>query len=114
VNETHFMEVFCSNKKLVKNIFFVNALQNAFVNRVVKICLHVLKHQVNIPMIFCDEDLMELNNVLMKDFFENGDLSEGPLSIGSVLESFKYFFECVGLFVGFVHDFPYMTVGPRS
>jgi hypothetical protein len=86
------MEIFCSNKQLIKNIFFVNTFQNVFVNRMVKISLHVLKYQVYIPIIFGNEDLMKLNYVSVRDFFENGNLSEGSLSISRMLEGFEYLF----------------------
>ncbi len=58
----------------------------------VKICLHVLKYQVYIPIIFCNEDLMKLNYVSVTDFFEDGNLSEGSLSISRMLEGFEYLF----------------------
>lgn len=111
MDKAHFVEILCANQKLIKHIFFVNALQDVLVNGVVKVCLHVLKNQIYVPMILANKHLMKLDDIRMLYFLEYGDFPESPLSIGSVLESLKYFFEGIGFFTGLMDYFPDVAIG---
>ena len=86
------MKILCTDQGLIQNVFFVNVFQNIFVNGVVEIGLHVLKNQVDITTIFGNKYLMKLDDILMFDFFENGDLSKSSLGVSGMLKSFEYFF----------------------
>ena len=54
---------------------------------------------------------MKFDDVGVLCFFKYGDLSEGSLGIGSVLESLEYFLEGISFFIGLMEDFPDVSIG---
>ena len=49
---------------------------------VVEVCLHELENEIEILIIFCADDLVQLDDIGMIQLLKEGDLSEGALCIG--------------------------------
>lgn len=62
-----------------------------------EICLHELEDEVEILVIFCADDLVELDDVGVIEFLEEDDLAEGALSVGGMLESIEDLLESKGV-----------------
>lgn len=62
-----------------------------------EICLHELEDEVEILVIFCADDLVELDDVGVVEFLEEDDLAEGALGVGGMLESIEDLFESKGV-----------------
>lgn len=62
-----------------------------------EICLHELEDKVEILVIFCADDLVELDDVGVIEFLEEDDLAEGALSVGGMLESIEDLLESKGV-----------------
>lgn len=80
----------------------------------VQIGLHELEHEVDVLVIFCAEDLVELDHILVVELLEKHYLAVGALRIGRVLESIEDLLEGQH-FLGFlVFDLPDLTVGSAT
>lgn len=55
---------------------------------------------------------MKLDNIGMFDIVEESDFSEGPLGIGGMLESIKYFLESYDSFGPLIDRLPDVPVSP--
>lgn len=62
-----------------------------------EICLHELEDEVEILVIFCADDLVELDDVGVVEFLEEDDLAEGALGVGGMLESIEDLLESKGV-----------------
>ena len=71
----------------------------------------VLKDKVNILIIFCAEDPLKSNDILMRQTLQHHDLAIGPLRISAVLKGVEYFFKSVDLAGLFIKHFPDMPIG---
>ena len=79
-----------------------------------QICLHMLKYQVQIFIVFRFDYWFELNYVRVVNLMQNGDFTICSLRIDIILKGVKYFFKCKGLFGGFLDNFPDVTVSPTT
>lgn len=62
-----------------------------------EICLHELEDEVEILVIFCADDLVELDDVGVVEFLEEDDLAEGALGVGGMLKSIEDLLESKGV-----------------
>ncbi len=79
-----------------------------------QICLHMLKYQVQIFIVFRFDYWFELNYVRVVNLMQNGDFTICSLRIDIILKGVKYFFKCIGLFGGFLDNFPDVTISPTT
>ena len=79
-----------------------------------QICLHMLKYQVQIFIVFCLDYWFELDYVRVVDLMQNGDFTICSLSIDIILKGVEYFFKCIGLFSWFLYDFPDVAVSSTT
>ena len=78
---------------------------------VVKVSFHVFEHQVQILIVFGPHHLLEPDDGAVLQFVEEGNLAEGALGVGGVLECIEYFLEGEGLSGLAVGDLPDVSVG---
>jgi hypothetical protein len=62
-----------------------------------KVCLHELEHKVEILVIFGTDHLVQFYDVGVIKLLEEGDLAEGPLGVGGVLEGIEDLFQSEGI-----------------
>ena len=93
---------------------FSCCINNSLLDNIVEIGLHVLEHQVDILIIFCPKYIVQLDDVGVFDIVQKGDLSEGSLGIGRVLESIEYFFQSYHSFCFLIDSFPNVSICSRS
>ena len=59
-----------------------------------QIAFHVIGHDINILVVVCAEDVLELDNVLVStQLLQEHDFAKGSLRVGSVLERIVTFFQ---------------------
>ena len=103
---------------MVDDVLFVLFLQMLFIgvltNERMQIDIHMLKHQVNIFVVTCPQNILQNYDVWMLQLLQKHDLSVSSLSICGVSESIEVLFESFD-FVGlFVDDFPNYAVGTAA
>lgn len=62
-----------------------------------EICLHELEDEVEILVIFCADDLVQLDDVGVVELLQEDDLAEGALGIGGMLEGIEDLLEGKGV-----------------
>lgn len=72
VQELSRMHVFKRLEQLVHDILLVDLLQNIRADHCMQVCLHVLKHQVDVPVVLCLHDVQqparhEQNSILQRE-----------------------------------------------
>ena len=84
----------------------------SLIDCVIEISVHVLEDEIDVAGGEGGEHLVQFDYVGVIDLFQDGDLTEGSLGIGAVLEGLEDFFEGeeLGGLIEFGH-FPNMTVG---
>lgn len=106
------MHILDALQNLVDYVLLVHFLQNAGSDDCMQIGLHVLKHQVNISIIFCLVHVGQLYYILMVQFIQKHDLSEGSLCVGGVLKCIEYFFQSHrSILAPLIEGLPYDSVG---
>ena len=90
----------------------MDVLKDILRDNIVKICLHKLKNEINISIVFCFYCIVYFYDVCMIDLPQYFNLSVSPLCICSVLEGIKYYFKCAYFFSVFFLDLPNMPVSP--
>ena len=105
------MHVFQTFETLVDNVLFVNVFQNVSSYNSMQVRIHKIKHKVNVPIIFCSYSILQPNYILVtRQFLQKYNLTECPLSIGSILESIEVLLECYNFLGPFVDGLPHNTV----
>lgn len=92
MNNVGFMQILNSFDQLVKNVTIVKIFEDFLSDSIVEICLHELKNQVQIFIVFRSNDSVEFDNVLVIDLVEEDDFAVGALGVGGMLKGVKYFF----------------------
>jgi hypothetical protein len=64
---------------------------------IMKVGLHELEDKVEILIIFSPNDLVQFDYVGVVKLLQEGDLAEGALCVGGVLEGIEDLFECEGI-----------------
>ena len=54
-----------SLQKLPNDELFVNVRQDACSNHEMQVCLHVVKSQINISIVFCLDNMLQFDNVIV-------------------------------------------------
>ena len=104
------MKIFESFGDLINDIPNVDVFEDIFRDNIVEICLHKLKNEINISVVFCLYCIVYFYDVAMIDLPQYFNLSVGPLRVCGVLEGVKYFFKCVYFFSVFFLDLPNVPV----
>jgi len=91
------MEILHSLENLIHYVPIMQILQNFLTNSVVEISLHKFEYQIEIFVILGTDDIMQLDDVGVRQFMQIHDLAIGPLSVDRMLERIKYFFKSQGL-----------------
>lgn len=108
VGAVHVLECF---EQLIHGVLLVNVLQDASTDDSVQVGLHVLKDEVDVPIIVCLEHVEEFDDVLVSmEFLKEHDLTECTLGICGILEGIKYLLECNCLSCFLVYCFPHNTI----
>lgn len=108
VGRMHILETL---ENLVDDVLLMNILENVSSYNRVEVCVHEVKHQVDVPIVLSPNHVLKPNNVFMSvQFLEENDLSEGPLGVSRILESIKVFLKCYYLLCFLINCFPYYTV----
>jgi hypothetical protein len=97
VHEAGGVQVVQSEQQLIEYVLAVHFLEGALVNGVVEISAHELEYQIDVPARDRRQDLVQLDDVRVLDLLEHGDLAEGALGIGAVLERLEYLLQRQGL-----------------
>ena len=76
--------------------------------------VHMFKHQVNIPVILCPDDLLQLDDVGMRELHEKHNLPVGTLRIGGIIESIEVLLQSFDLSGLLVRHLPNVPVGTTA
>ena len=75
------MQILDPSADLVHDIAMMKIFKNFLADGVMKICLHKLKYQVKIFIIFSSDHIIESNDVAMVHFEEIANFSVGTLCV---------------------------------
>jgi hypothetical protein len=80
-------------QNLVDNVLLVNVFKDICPNDCVEICIHEIKYEVDIAVIFSANDVLETDNVLVTgEFLQENDFTESALCIGGILKCVEVLF----------------------
>ena len=99
---------------LIEDVLAMAFCENVFSNKGVKVDVHMLEDEIDIPVIICPDDFFEFDNVGMVEFHEKHDLSVCSLSICGIVKSVKVFLECFCLVSTLIGDLPHMAIGSAA
>mmetsp|Transcript_4134 Transcript_4134/g.6219 ORF Transcript_4134/g.6219 Transcript_4134/m.6219 type:complete len:252 (-) Transcript_4134:107-862(-) len=113
ITMNHFsrMHVFERFEQLIHDVLFVNIFQDVCPNDSVQIGLHILKNQINVPIIIRLQYVCQFHDVFMiRQFLQEHNFSKRTLGIGGVLKRVKDLFQRNHLFRFLISCFPYNTI----
>lgn len=108
------VKVFDCFGDLVDYVLFVFILKNVLADHTVQVDLHIFEHQIDIFVVICFDDVVQLDYVLVVKLLEEHYLSVGTLGVSRVLESIENLFQGQDLPRLFVLYLPDMSIGPTS
>ena len=74
--------------------------------------LHELEDEVEVLVVFCADDLVQLDDVGVVEFLQQDDLAEGALRVGGMLEGIEDLLEGQRVSGLFISHFPDVAVSP--
>lgn len=76
-----------------------------------KVSIHEIKHQIDITIVLCADNILQTDDVLMPcELLQEDNLSECALGISCILKSVKILLQGYDLFGLFVDRFPNDTI----
>lgn len=104
----HVLEAF---EHLVNDVLLVDVLQDVGSDHSMQVCIHEIKHKVNISVVFCSNYILQPDDVFVAgQLLEENDLSESPLRIGSILKGVEVFLKGNDVLGLLVDCFPHYTI----
>lgn len=104
--------------QLVNNVLFVSFLEMFVIavlpDQRMQINVHVLEHQVDIFVVLCPDDVVDADDVLLFELFEEHDLTVGSLGVCGVREGVEVLFQRFDLFGLAVSHFPHYAIRPAA
>ena len=96
---------------LIDDILFVNVFKDTCTDYSMKISIHEVKHQIDITIVLCTDNILKADDVLMPgELLQEYDLSECALGISCILKSVKIFLQRHDLFGLLVDCLPDDTI----
>jgi len=109
------MHVLHALQYLVDDVLFVDIFEDVSTDDGMQVGVHEVEDKVDVAIIFGANYILEPNNVLMAcQLLQKDDLSEGSLSVGSILECVEVLLEGANLFCPFVNRLPHDTISSLS
>ena len=109
------MHVLQALQVLVDDVLFVNVFEDIGADYSMQVCVHEIKHKVNIAVILCANYILEADNVLMaRQLLQKDDFAEGTLCVGRILEGIKVLLESDNILGAFVNSLPDYTISSLS
>ena len=108
IGRVHILEAL---QALVNNVLLVNVLEDVGSDDGVKIRVHEIEYQVDIPVVLSSDYVLKADDVLVAiELLEENNLAERALCVSGVLESVKVLFKGYDFFCSLVNSLPYDTV----
>lgn len=107
MNKLTGMHVFQSFEQLVDNEFFVNFLQNTCPDYNVQVCLHKIKHEIEVLIILGFDYVDQSNYIIVAiELLKKHDLSECSLGICGIVKGIENLFQGDNTFQSSIDCFP--------
>lgn len=109
------MHVLQTFEDLINNILLMNVLKDVSSDNSVQIRVHEVENQVDVSVIFCTNDVLETDDVLVaRQLLKENNFTEGTLGVCCVLKGIKIFLKSHNFFSSLVNGFPNNTVSTLS
>ncbi len=108
------VEVFDCFGDLVDYVLFVFILKNVLADHTMQVDLHIFEHQIDIFVVICLYDVVQLDYVLVVELLQEHYLSVGTLGVSRVLERIENLLEGQDLPRLFILNLPDMSVCPTA
>lgn len=76
---------------LIEDVFTMTFCKYVFPNKSVKVNIHVLEEEIDVPVIFCPYHFLEFDDVGVTQLKQEHDLSVCSLRVGGVIEGVEVF-----------------------
>ncbi len=94
-------------EQLVNYVPLMNVFQDVSSDHSMQVCVHVIKNEIDVPVVLRPDHIQKPYNVLMAvQLLQENNLPERALGIRCVLESVEVFLECHDLLRFFVDGLP--------
>ena len=108
IGGVHEFEAF---QDLVDDILFVDVLQDVSSDYSMQVCVHEVKYQVDVSVIFGPDHVLKPNDILMTvELLQKDDLSECSLGVCRILKSVKVLLQSHYLLGFLIDSFPNNTI----
>lgn len=87
-------------------------LKDPLPDHIVQICLHILKHKIQVFQVLCLDGLLQLDDIVVRELAQNAHFPVSSLSVCCVLEGIENLFQGINFLCGFLLDFPDVPIGP--
>ena len=106
------MHVLQALKHLINDVLLVDVLEDIGADNCVKIRVHKVEDQIDVPIVLGTNDILQADYILMpRQLLQEDNLSKSTLGISCVLEGIEVFLERHYILGLLVDCFPHDTVG---
>ena len=105
------MHEFQALEDLVDNVLFMNILKYVSPYNSMQICVHEVKYQIDVSIVFCSYHILKPNNVFMPvKFLEKDNLPKSSLRVRRILKGIKVFLKSYNLLGLLIDGLPHNTI----
>lgn len=110
MNESSGVQIVNCLGHLIEDVLAVSLSQDVLPDQREKVDVHVLKHEVNVPVVLCSDDFFEFDDVGVGELHQEHDFSIGALCVSGVIEGVEVLLESLYSPCSLVCDFPHVPV----
>ena len=99
---------------LVEDVLAVPLGEYVLADEGVEVDVHVLEDEVDVPVVFGPDDLLQFDDVGVAQLHQKHDFPVGPLGVGRVIKRIEVLLEGFHLFALLVGHFPDVAVSPAA
>jgi hypothetical protein len=114
VDESSRVQVVQRLGHLVEDVLPVPFRQDILADQREEVDVHMLEHQVDIPVVFSPDHLFQFYDVGVREFHQEHDFAVGALCVGGVIEGVEVFLKGFDASCFLVRHLPDVTVGAAA